>query len=167
MDAYLHMIEGAYSYNYKGYYFAWLANIWYLCQPCAHKQIICLQALLSLSIHLQTYVCKPGASKHIICLQASSWTHRSTLAKRRLGKHPICNSLCRRIGTSEWWNDTFVLFYCWLEKGDAYHPSLHFSWAWGLAIFVGECVSLIRAEYHLFIFPLTLTLTLDDHCCHS
>jgi hypothetical protein len=52
------------------------------------------------------------------------------------------------------------------KKGGAYHSSLHFSWAWELAIFFGECVSLISAKYHLFIFPLTLTLTLADHCCH-
>ncbi len=32
--------------------------------------------------------------------------------------------------------------------------------------FFGECVSLISTEYHLFIFPSTLTLTLADHCCH-
>ena len=55
MDANLHTIEGAYSYKYKRYYFAWLGNIWYLCQPCAPKHIICLQALQSLSIRLQTY----------------------------------------------------------------------------------------------------------------
>jgi hypothetical protein len=29
MDANLHTIEGAYSYIYKGYYFAWLGNIWF------------------------------------------------------------------------------------------------------------------------------------------
>ncbi len=33
----------------------WLGNIWYLCQQCACKHIIWLQALQSLSIRLQTY----------------------------------------------------------------------------------------------------------------
>ncbi len=36
-------------------YFVWLVNIWYLCQPRACKHIICLQALQSLLINLQTY----------------------------------------------------------------------------------------------------------------
>ncbi len=48
-------MEGAYSYKWKEYHFAWHAIIWYLCQPCACKHIICLQVLQSLSISLQTY----------------------------------------------------------------------------------------------------------------
>ncbi len=169
MDANLHTIEGAYSYEYKGYYFAWLGNIWYLCQPCARKQIICLQAMQSLSICLQTYHSSQTRclrTYHMFASQLMNLPY-STHAKRRLGKHSICIFFCRCIGSSEWWNGTFVLFYCWLEKGGAHHSSLPFSWAYDSAIFVGECVSLISAEYHFFIFQLTLTQTLADHCCHS
>ncbi len=102
-------------------------------------------------------------SNNLICLQASSWTHLGTHAKACLGKHPICNFLCRRIGTLEWWNATFVLLQCWLEKGGAYHSSLHFSWIWVPATLFGECVSFISTEYQFFIFPSTLTLMLADH----
>ncbi len=44
--------------------------------------------------------------------------------------------------------------------------SLHFSWVWGSAVFFGECVSLISAAYHIFIFPSILTLVLADDCRH-
>ncbi len=133
-----------------------LANISYVPKPCNPCQFACEHFI----------VCKPGGCEHIICLWASLGTHLGTNAKACLGKHPICNSLCRCIVTSEWCKDTYLLFQCWLEKGGAYHSSLHFSWAWGLAIFDGKCVSLISAEYHLFFSQSTLTITLADHCRH-
>ncbi len=133
-----------------------LANISYVCKPCDPCQSACEHII----VH------KPCACKLIICLQAIMWTRLGTHAKALLGKHPICNFLCRRIGTLEWWNDTFMLLQCWLEKGGAYHSSLHFSWVLYLAIYFGECVSLISTKYHLFIFPLTLTLILADYCHH-
>ncbi len=120
-----------------------LVNLSYVCKPCEPCQSACKNII----------VCKPGACKHIICLQASLWTCLSTHAKRRLDKRPICNYLCRCIGTSEWWNDTFVLFHWWLDKGGAYHSSFQFSWPYKSAVFVGECVSLISAKYNLF-FPI-------------
>ncbi len=147
--------------------FAWLANIWYLCQPHACKHIICLQPCNPCqSACKYIIVCKPGAHKHIICLQARLGTHLVAHAKVRLGKHPICNFLCRCIGISEWLNATFVLLQCWLKKGDTYHSSLHLFLVWGSAIFFGECVSLISAKNHLFIFSSTLTLMLADCCRH-
>jgi hypothetical protein len=50
-----------------------------------------------------------------------------------------------------------MLFQCCLEKRGAYHSSVHLTWAWGLALFVG-CVSLISAKYHLFILLYKLAL---------
>ncbi len=133
-----------------------ITNISYVCKPCNPCWSVCKHIV----------VCKPCACKHIKCLQAIMWTCLGTHAKAHLGKHWICNFLCRRIGTLEWWNDTFVWLQFWLEKVGAFLSSLHLSWAWGLAIFFGECVSLISAEYHLVIFPSTLTLTLADHHPH-
>jgi hypothetical protein len=121
-----------------------LVNISYVCKPCNPCQSACKHII----------VCKPGACKHIICLQASLWTHLRTNAKRRLDKHPICNFLCRRIGTSEWWNDTFVLFYCWLEKGGAYHSSLHFSLGVGFGNFCLWVCLPDQRRVSLIYFPI-------------
>jgi len=128
-------------------------------QHRACRHIIFLQALWSSPICLRTY-----PSLQTMCLRtyhmfASQLVFRlGTHEKERIGKHPICIFLCMRVGTSEGWNNTFVLLRCWLEKGGAYLSSLHFSWAWVLAIFFSKCVSLIspdQRQYHLFIFPST------------
>ncbi len=90
-----------------------------------------------------------------MCLRSSWSTCLGTHAKAHFGKHLICNFLCGCVGTSEWWNATFILLQCWLEERGAYHSSLHFSWAWGLAVFFGDCVSLISTKYHMNIyFPI-------------
>ncbi len=118
-------------------------SVEYVCKPCNPCWSPCKHII----------VCEPRARKHIICLKASSWTRLGTHAKACLGKYLVCNFLCRRIDSLEWWNDTFLLLQFWLEKIGAYHSFLHFSWAGGSAFFLWVCLP-DQHQVSLIYFPI-------------
>ncbi len=100
-----------------------------------------------------SYVCKPARAPALAPMQ------KSTSASIWFA---IFSAACWHIRMIEWLLCVTPMLA--REKRGAFHSSLYFSWAWGLAFFFGECVSLISAKYHhLFFFINFDSNAIADH----